>query len=304
MTRILVTGASGLLGLNFCMQFFGQHEIIGQTNAHSLNNAPFRVVQVDLAQPGAARELVQHTQPEIIVHCAAVAAIDLAEEHPALAWRLNAEVPGELAAAANEVGSQLIHVSTDAVFDGVKGNYSEEDEPQPLSVYARTKLAGEEAVAVVNPQAIIARVNFYGWSLSGQRSLAEVFFNNLSAGKRMYGFTDVYFCPLQVNLLSEILLTMALHRLTGLYHVVSRECLSKDEFGRKIARRFGFDESLIQPVSWKNAGLKAVRSPNLTLRTDKLSAALGEPLPDQEPGLSRFFAQSHDYRRALCGLVA
>ena len=104
----------------------------------------------------------------------------------------------------------------------------------------------------------------------------------------MFGFTDVFFCPLQVNVLSEILLRMAELRLSGLYHVVSREALSKYDFGCRIARLFGLDESLITPVSWKDGGLKAARSPNLTLRTEKLAAALGEPLPDQAPGLSGF----------------
>ena len=92
-----------------------------------------------------------------------------------------------------------MHVSTDAVFDGQAAATTEQDTPNPLSIYARTKLDGERGVAEANPDAIIARVNLYGWSLSGRRSLAEFFFNNLSAGKRVKGFTDVYFCPLLAN---------------------------------------------------------------------------------------------------------
>lgn len=288
MSRILITGASGLLGLNFGLQFAGQHDLVGVANTHHLKGLPFALRQVDLTQPEAAARLVDDVCPEIVLHCAALANIDLAEANPALAERMNAQVPGEMAAAARRVGAVMIHISTDAVFDGVKGNYSETDAPNPLNVYARSKLAGEQMVLDANPDAIVARVNFYGWSLTGQRSLAELFYDKLRAGHKIFGFTDVFFCPLQVNLLGEILLQMAQLRLSGVYHVVSREALSKYDFGCRIARLFDLDQNLIQPVSWKEAGLKAVRSPNLTLSTAKLAAALGEDLPDQQSGLERF----------------
>ena len=290
MTRILVTGASGLLGLNFCLQYAGQHEIIGLAHARSLSETPFKVLTADLTQPDVAIKIITATGPELIVHCAAAANLEQCEANPQLAWRLNGEVPGEVAAAARRVGAQMIHISTDAVFDGQTGNYSEIDLPHPLSVYAQSKLAGEQAVAAVNPDAIIARVNFYGWSASGQRSLAETFFTNLFAGKPMPGFTDVVFSPLQTHVLNEILMRMIELKLNGLFHLVSRESLSKYEFGGRIARLFGLDPNLIHPTSWKTAGLVAARAPNLNLRTDKLALALGSPLPDQAAGLERFRA--------------
>ena len=173
----------------------------------------------------------------------------------------------------------------------MRGEYSESDRPLPQNAYARSKLAGETAVLEANPQAIVARVNFYGWSLSGTRSLAEFFVNNLLAGKRVNGFTDVWFCPLQVNILAEILMKMIGRKLSGLFHVVSSECLSKYDFGCRIARQFGLDERLVIPVSWLEGKLDAPRAPNLSLRLDKLEKALGEPLPGQTSGLSRFYAQ-------------
>ena len=294
MTRILVTGASGLLGLSLCLQYAGQHELLGVTNAHGLPGAPFPVITANLTQPSGVEKLIDLAQPEWIIHCAALANIDQAEAQPQLAQRINAEVPGEFAAAARRTGVKLVHISTDAVFDGQRGDYTEEDAPNPLSVYASTKLAGERVVAEANPDAIIARVNFYGWSLSGKRSLAEFFFNNLVEGRPAKGFTDIYFCPLQVNQLAEILLRMAELKLSGVYHVLSCEALSKYDFGCRIARQFGLDDTLVQPVSWKDGSLTAVRSPFLNLRTEKLAAALGAPLPDQAPGLQRLAAQYHE----------
>ena len=291
MTRFLVTGASGLLGLNFALYTCQQHEVIGVANQHALLQAPFAVHQLELSQPDAARQLIQSVRPQVILHCAAMANVDACESQPQLAQRVNAELPGELAALAAEFNCKMVHISTDAVFNGEKGNYSEEDAPAPLSVYARTKLAGEEAVLAANPRAIVARVNFYGWSITGRRSLAEFFHSHLSAGETMKGFIDVHFCPLEVHDLSDLLLEMAAKDLQGIYHVVSSESLSKFEFGQQLARQFGLDASLIQPVSWRDARLQAARSPELTLSTEKLRNSLQHSLPDQAHGMVRF-AQS------------
>ena len=105
------------------------------------------------------------------------------------------------------------------------------------------------------------------------------------------GFTDVYFCPLLANDLAHLLILMLEKNLSGVYHVVSRECLSKYDFGLRVAQRFGLDASLITPASVEKGGLKAVRSPNLTLHTDKLAHALGIQTPDVNSGLERFHAQ-------------
>ena len=182
-----------------------------------------------------------------------------------------------------------MHISTDSVFDGTRGNYHEEDTPNPLGVYSRTKLAGEFAVAEADPTAIIARVVLYGWSVTGKRSLAEFFYNNLSAGRQTNGFTDVFFCPLLANDMAHLLIDMLAKSLSGLYHVVASEHLSKYEFGVRIAQRFGLDASLIKPISVQEAGLKAARSPNLILRTDKLTRDLGEAPPGINSGIEKFY---------------
>jgi dTDP-4-dehydrorhamnose reductase len=155
----------------------------------------------------------------------------------------------------------------------------------------------------VCPQAIVARVNLFGWSSRGGRSLAEFFYNNLSAGKRVMGFTDVYFCPLLANDLAGLLVRMLEENLSGLYHVVSREATSKYNFGVAVARRFGLDEGLISPTPVAASGLQAPRSPNLTLLTDKLTAELGGgtfQLPSWEEGLERFYElYCHGYPQML-----
>jgi dTDP-4-dehydrorhamnose reductase len=288
--RILVTGASGLLGLNLALEAKKEHIVVGVTNRHPIQTSAFNTVQADLLAPGAVERLLDDTRPDWVIHCAALANLDACEADPLQAQQLNTEFPRKLAELVARGGARLVHISTDAVFDGQRGGYRETDEPNPLSTYARTKLEGERLVASANPQAIIARVNLFGWSMTGKRSLAEFFFNNLQAGQTVLGFTDVFFCPLLVNDLSHILLAMLAKGLSGLYHVVSAECTSKYAFGVALARQFGLNERLIQPASVAQAGLAAARSPNLTLRSDKLALALGELLPTLSPGLEHFYA--------------
>jgi dTDP-4-dehydrorhamnose reductase len=293
--RILVTGASGLLGLNLALEASREHTIFGQVNNHRLELAAssfvdrFTVIQSDLLVPGAAQRLVEQVQPDWIIHCAALANLDACEADPAQAAQLNTEVPRTLARIVASCGARLLHVSTDAVFNGKTGNYCETDLPDPVGIYSRTKLNGEIAVLEANGDAIVARVNLFGYSLGGSRSLGEFFLNNLQAGRPVHGFTDVIFCPLLANDLANIFLRMLTLELSGLYHVVSSECLSKYDFGVRLARRFGLDENLIQPTSVHQAGLKALRAPNLSLCTDRLTQALGEPPPDVAAGLEKFY---------------
>ncbi|MBT3187399.1 MAG: SDR family oxidoreductase [Anaerolineae bacterium] len=289
--KILVTGASGLLGLNLSLQMHTQHQIIG-VDRSKLAHTPFDLIKLDLLDLDALPKLLSESKPDAVIHCAANALVDACELHPDSASTLNAVLPGRLAKLCAEREIQFLHISTDAVFDGTKeGIYNEKDEPNPLGVYAQTKLDGEIAVLEANPNAAIARVNFFGWSLSGTRSLAEFFVNNLGAAQHVNGFDDVYFCPMFVGDLADTLVGMLSKSLSGMYHVVGSRAITKYEFGQSIARQFGFDASLINPISVSDAGLKAKRSTNLRLSVNKLSTALGREIPNFSTGLAKFYTQ-------------
>ena len=294
MRRLLITGASGLLGLNLAFVAAGAgkapgFEVTGLVHSHFLNGVPFEVRAVDLSRFDALAGVLEEIRPEILINCAALTNLDAIEADPGPAQRLNAELPGYLAKECHQRGIRFVHISTDAVFDGLRGGYTEEDTPVPPNAYARTKLAGEHAVMTESSEAIVARVNFFGWSISGQRSLAEWFLNNLLAGRPVKGFNDIIFCPLLANQLAELLLQMIEKPLCGLFHVVSRDSLSKYEFGLALARQFHLNKELIQPASYQEATMLARRSPNMTLRTEKLAKALGKSLPDVASGIQRFY---------------
>jgi dTDP-4-dehydrorhamnose reductase len=290
--RILVTGASGLLGLNLSLRMTGTHAIVG-VDRSKLAGTPFDLVQADLLEAGTCSRLLDEVHPDAIIHTAANANVDACESDPVGARLLNAEFPGQLAELCARRGVRLVHISTDAVFDGTKdGIYVEDDVPNPLSVYARTKLDGERNVLSVNPDAIVVRVNFFGWSLSGTRSLAEFFYNNLSAGQQANGFTDIWFCPMFVDDLADTLVRMLEQSLLGLYHVVGSEALTKYDFGTRIAHQFGFDLGLVIPKSVEESGLSARRSHNLRLSIHKLSTNLGLEIPGVSTGIEKFYTQA------------
>jgi len=289
--KILVTGASGLLGLNLGLMLHASHQITG-VDRNKLSGVPFELLRADLLDSGLEHRILEAVRPEAVIHCAALADLEACDKNPAGAQRLNADLPGEMAKACAMRGIRLLHISTDAVFDGTKnGNYTEADPPSPPGIYSTTKLQGEKNVLSADPDAIVARVNFFGWSLAGTRSLAEFFFNNLSAGRQASGFTDVWFCPLFVGDLVELLVRMLEKGLSGLYHVVGAEALSKYDFGVRIAHQFDLDDGLIIPTSVEESGLKARRSHNLRLSVHKLSTALRDEIPGVSTGLPRFYAQ-------------
>jgi len=289
--RIIITGASGLLGINLALEAMREHEVIG-VDRGKLKSAPFQVFKADILKTNEIDSVLDSINPDWFINCAALANLEKCEEDPIQARILNTELPRDLATTCAKRKIPFIHLSTDSVFDGTKeGIYTEEDEPSPPGMYSQTKLDGEYAVQEANPQAIIARVNFYGWSLGAKRSLGEFFVNNLSEGKNVNGFTDVVFCPMWVNHLAQTLIAMLEKDLHGLYHVVGAQTMSKYQFGVEIAKRFGLRESLITPQSVEKSSLTAKRSHNLQLSIHKLSTDLGRDIPDFSAGLDGFYTQ-------------
>jgi dTDP-4-dehydrorhamnose reductase len=290
--KLLVTGASGLLGLNLLLGQMGRHSIVG-VDRSKLGGTPFSLIKADLLDPAAVDRILERVKPDAVIHTAANANVDSCEANPQGARLLNAELPGELARACAQRSIRLVHISTDAVFDGRKdGLYSETEIPNPLGIYAQSKLEGERNVLSAYPQAIVARVNFFGWSLSGTRSLAEFFYNKLASGQKCSGFIDVYFCPLFVGDLAETLVLMLDKGLSGLYHVTGSQVLSKFDFGQCIARQFGFDPALVLPRLVDDSGLRARRSHNLRLSIQKLSTDLGVEIAGASTGIAKFYTQA------------
>ena len=153
MSRILITGSSGQVGFELQRSLAGLAELIAVD-----------VERMNLTDPIAIRRVMREIAPDLIINTAAYTAVDLAESQPELAMAVNGIAPGIIAEEARRLGATLIHYSTDYVFDGTKaGPYTEEDEPRPMSVYGRTKLAGDQAIEAVDVPYLILRTSWvYG----------------------------------------------------------------------------------------------------------------------------------------------
>jgi dTDP-4-dehydrorhamnose reductase len=286
---ILVTGASGLLGASIVSLAQAQgREVVGLYHRHPVHIDGVKLLAVDLTDQAKALRVFNELDPSSVVHCAAATGVDWCEEHPDEAHRSNVMMSTVIAGITAQSGARLLYVSTDSVFDGERGNYAETDAPGPVNVYAKTKLQGEREVLRENPAAAIARVNLYGWNGQNKDSLAEWVLRKLTAGSVVSGFSDVVFCPVLANDLAEVMLALLDQNLQGLYHVVGSEAVTKYEFARRVASKFGFDPERVVPAHLADAGLKARRPLNTSLNTGKICVALGRAMPDVEAGLRRF----------------
>lgn len=291
--RVLVTGATGLLGQAIVLRAAAEGaDVIAAVHRHGLDIPGVRCIRMDLRDLDAAATAVSREQPALVVHTAALVALDRCEADPTLAALLNVTVPGRLAQVCRRLGAGMVHISSDAVYGDAEGPFTEDTETRGDSVYARSKLDGEQAVLEALPDAFVVRTNFFGWSSSGTRSLAEFFHAALSRGRQVYGFTDVEFSPLYQRSLTDLLLTAATQGIGGVRNVGSSSSMSKYAFGRAIAEVFGMDPELVQPASRHDAGLTAARSATLTMDSSRIASELDVSLPTTREGIEQLFVDS------------
>ncbi|MFB8386176.1 SDR family oxidoreductase [Microbacterium sp. NPDC055910] len=294
----LVTGVSGLLGATAATRLADRGvDVVGVSRRPPAGASAPHLAR-DLRSADGRAGLVAASGPAVVLHTAALASHEECERDPDAAYELNVTAAADLAAQARREGAAFIHISTDAVFDGERGGYRETDPTSPTSVYGRTKRDAEAAVLDVHSDALVARVNFYGWSPSGRRSLLEFFVNALRAGKTVGGFTDVTVSTLYAGFLVDALVAAQEAEASGILHVVSCESTTKFDFGRAIARRFAWDPERVEPIE-SRAVLELARGNDLSLDTSRYRATVGD-LPGQAAGLD---AAYDDLARDLPGRV-
>lgn len=288
MARLLITGASGLLGANLVLAATEEYEVIALYYRHAIELEGVQSISADLSQPGIAKELFDRYKPDWVIHSAADTSIDELESKPERAFRMNRDMAANVAEAAQEIGAKMVHISTDAVFDGREGSYREGDPTEPVNVYGKSKLAGEQAVQAICPEALIIRTNIFGWNAQSKSSLAEWFLNNLMQGIPCKGFDDVYFNPLLVNHLWVIINSLIKSDLRGVFHVGSDQCISKFEFGVRLAEFFDLNKELISAIKIETGSLRAPRPKNTCLDCSKIRKVINVGLLDLESNIGFF----------------
>jgi dTDP-4-dehydrorhamnose reductase len=279
--KILITGASGMLGAALIAAFEGEHTCIGFSRARPARAAiDWRTG--DLSVPGELASVLTEVRPDLIINAAAITNVDACERNPLLAQRVNCDALGEVVEYCQLNGSRLVHISTDSVFDGQKVTpYNENDPVAPLNVYARTKLAAE-FLALQLPDAIVLRTNIFGWRPSGgEISFGEWVLRSLREGTPLTMFQDVMYSPIATPLFASMVAQCLKAGISGLYHAGGGENLSKCQFALKVAEAYGLPTDNVVRISVADKPLAALRPRNMALDSSKFADALGVgSLPD------------------------
>ena len=287
--RILLTGKKGQVGFELQRSL----ALLGEVVAVDREDC-------DLSDPAAIRALVARVQPQVIVNPAAHTAVDKAESEPELAHAINTIAPQVFAEEAAKLGALLVHYSTDYVFDGTKdGWYSETDTPNPQSVYGKTKLAGELAIAAANPRHLIFRTSWV-FGTHGANFLKTIL--RLAVEREeLKIIADQYGAPTAASLLADVT-AHAIRQvladeskaagLYGTYHLVAGGETSWHGYAEQVvqlAKEAGMPvlvkEILAIPTS--AYPLPAPRPANSRLNTQKLQTAFGLRLPEWQEGVQQ-----------------
>jgi dTDP-4-dehydrorhamnose reductase len=183
---------------------------------------------------------------------------------------------------------KLIHLSTDYIFDGENGPYSEDDPPNPVNFYGKTKLESEDVIKQSGIDSLIVRTNvLYGFGKRVKRNFLFWLLEKLSTGDKLEIVTDQFNNPTLADNLSECILEMIERDLTGVFHMGGAEYLSRYDFAVKVAEKFGFENASISPIKTETLKQKAKRPLRGGLRVEKAQSLLKTKLLNVEEGLER-----------------
>ena len=289
----LITGASGLLGHHLCADLASQSNtgVVGIVHKHPIEIENLQIRQLDLLNGSDVSDLIDEIQPDVIVHTVGLTSVDQCEKDPKLAHYIHVDASASIAEWAYKLGIQMVHISTDHLWDGTQEMVLESALPNPVNVYGKTKAAGEKGVLAANPEALIARTNFYGPGLPWRASFSDWVLSGLKATNPLDMFTDSYFTPLATRHLCQLLVELVEQGAHGIYNVASSERISKFTFGKKLAERAGFDPALIRVSKMQMAELTAKRPKDMSLSTAKISALLGRQMPSIDDGIETLFSE-------------
>lgn len=279
--KIIITGVSGLLGNNLAYYFRDKHKVLGLYNEHPVVIEGVDTERADLLSEGAFSQVVKKFHPDIIIHCASLTNVDYCETNREITQRINVGGTQTVLSGLNGLKTKFVYISTDSVYEGTKGNYSESDETNPLNYYGKSKLEGERVSLEYN-NALVLRTNIFGWNIQNKNSLSEWLFDELSNKRPISCFSDAYFSSIYTFELACVMEKALYKNLVGIYNCASSTSLSKYEFAIKFADCFGLNKSLINPISIDKFGFKAKRGKNLSVNVNKLANDIGCRLPKME----------------------
>ncbi|MFB6108565.1 MAG: dTDP-4-dehydrorhamnose reductase [Haloplanus sp.] len=281
--RLLVVGASGLLGSNVVAAATTRGWSVVGTYYSETPTLDVPLDRIDVTDDDDVRAVVRASDPECVINCAAMTDVDTCEEHPERAHEVNARAPTEMAAVCAAEGVKFVHVSTDYVFDGRRRTpYAEDADPNPVQIYGESKLAGERGVRDAGVDPFVVRPSFiYGvhQSTDSVRGFPAWLRGRLADGEQTSLFTDQFVTPTRAGHAAETILDLVTGERTGTYHVAARSCVTPFQFGVDLATFLGEDRSLVEPRSRTDVERTAQRPGYTCLDVSRVEAALGRPQP-------------------------
>ncbi|MEN9558658.1 MAG: hypothetical protein RL141_1027 [Candidatus Parcubacteria bacterium] len=286
-SRLLVLGGSGLVGSRFVALKDEAFEIHAPSHA-----------ACDVASETSVRTLIRDLRPHQVLYAAGFARMDAAEQDPSAAFRLNAESPTWVAEEAKKIGAPMMYLSTNAVFsgNGSKMLHTEQEAPDPISVYGKSKYAGEQAVMAASADNTVLRlISVYSADYAPRVDFARRIVADLRAGKPVMGIADDLFNPLFVDHAVAAIGAALAQRTPGVYHLGATDGISNAAFAQLIAEQLQADPHLVQPVSfeafWSDRPTAAPRGPYMGLNTQAFRAAFGEQILTTNEQSVRAFIQ-------------
>jgi len=267
--KVLVTGASGLLGSRVCqIALKRNHEVYAAYNQHK---PPYGTpIELNILDPRRQRHELLKIKPEAVVHAAALTDVDKCELEKELAWKTNVEATNNLVRICKEHGTFFVYVSTDYVFDGEKGMYKETDKPASINNYGLTKLKGEEAVQALDNYCIARGSVIYGSTpATGKTNFALWLLDKLKMKEEVRIINDQWNSPTLNVKMAETILEILEKRVEGIFHIAGATRVSRYEFAERIAETFNLDKKYIKPIASEQMNFIAKRPRDSSLDVSK-----------------------------------
>lgn len=290
--KILITGSNGLLGQKLVSLLANQSDIHLIATARGKNRLPFtegyEYQEMDITNAEQVAEVIDKIQPNAIIHTAAMTNVDQCEFEKDLCWAMNVKAVEYLVEACEKHNIYFCHLSTDFIFDGKAGPYSEEAQPSPVSYYGWTKYAAEEVVRRSTCRWSIARtVLVYGIVSDMSRSNIILWVKkSLEEGKNIKVVTDQFRTPTLAEDLAKGCWLMTDKEAEGIFHISGKDFLTPYEMAIKTADFFHLDKSLITEADSSNFTQPAKRPPRTGFILDKAIAVLGYNPVSFEEGIA------------------
>lgn len=291
--RILITGGSGLLALNWALAMRGKFEIFLGLHKRNIFVTGVSTAKFSLQSVDSIVTYLTSVNPQFVVHTAGITSVEVCEQDQILAYNVNVQMSQNVAIACAKLKIPLVHISTDHLFSGKKPWTDETAPTSPINVYGMTKATAELRVLEAFPDALVIRTNFYGWGTSYRKSFSDLIINSLRVGKSLQLFHDVFYTPIIISELARVAHELVGRGSRGIYNVVGDDRLSKYDFGVAVANEFALDSSLIEPCSIVKRTDLVARPFDMSLSNVKVRNLLGRRLGGVEEQLIELRRQDH-----------